>query len=213
MQVSSLFVYMVGFVAQGFFSARMLIQWILSERSHSVVSPLAYWICSLIGSVLLFIYGYLRHDFAIILGQFISYYIYIWNLDAKGKWRQLLMPMRALLILFPVFILVVMLCDIRTFSHLFFHNEHVRVWLLVFGSAGQVIFALRFIYQWYYSYKRGMSVLPLGFWIISLVGCGVIVSYGILRLDPVLVLGQSVGFITYSRNIVISRKQKQIVKI
>ena len=68
MQSSSLFVYAIGFVAQGFFSARMLIQWILSERAHRVVSPNLYWICSLVGSILLFVYGWLRSDFAIILG-------------------------------------------------------------------------------------------------------------------------------------------------
>jgi lipid-A-disaccharide synthase-like uncharacterized protein len=208
MQISSLFVYIMGFVAQGFFSARMLIQWILSERSHKVVSPLTYWICSLIGSVLLFVYGYMRHDFAIVLGQIVSYYIYIWNLDIKGKWRLLVKPVRVLLILFPVLIMMVMLCDMDTFSHMFFHNKHVGIWLLIYGSVGQLIFALRFIYQWYFSYKQGMSVFPLGFWVISLVGCAVIVSYGILRLDPVLILGQSVGFVTYSRNIVIARKQK-----
>ena len=68
-------VFAIGFVAQGFFSARMLIQWVLSERSHRVVSPVLFWACSLAGSVLLCVYGILRDDFAIVLGQFISYYI------------------------------------------------------------------------------------------------------------------------------------------
>jgi lipid-A-disaccharide synthase-like uncharacterized protein len=82
------------------------------------------------------------------------------------------------------------------------------MWLLVFGSAGQVIFTLRFVYQWIYSARRNESILPATFWIISLVGSGIIVAYGIFRLDPVLILGQSVGFIAYSRNIVIGHKQK-----
>lgn len=84
MQTSAIYVYSIGFLAQGFFSARMLIQWILSERAHRVMSPNAYWICSLAGSILLFVYGWLRDDFAIIFGQLISYYIYIWNLNIKG---------------------------------------------------------------------------------------------------------------------------------
>ena len=42
MQVSSLYVYAIGFIAQGFFSARMLIQWILSEKAKNVVSHIAY---------------------------------------------------------------------------------------------------------------------------------------------------------------------------
>ena len=76
--------YVVGFLAQVFFSARILLQWILSERAKRVVSPSIFWILSLAGSYLLFIYGWMRDDFAIVLGQVISYYIYIWNLSAKG---------------------------------------------------------------------------------------------------------------------------------
>ena len=86
MQTSAFYIYAIGFIAQGFFSARMLIQWILSEKAKRVVSPDWYWICSLVGSILLFVYGWLRDDFAIIFGQLISYYIYIWNLNIKGVW-------------------------------------------------------------------------------------------------------------------------------
>ena len=72
-----------------------------------------------------------------------------------------------------------------------------------------MVFTLRFIYQWHYSYRRHESVLPLGFWIISLTGCAIIVSYGAFRYDPVLILGQSVGFFTYSRNIMLYNKQRK----
>ena len=60
-----------------FFSARILIQWILSERAKEIVSPAIFWILSIAGSYLLFIYGWCRDDFSIILGQVFSYYIYI----------------------------------------------------------------------------------------------------------------------------------------
>ena len=102
-----------------------------------------------------------------------------------------------------------MLSDAGQFFNDFFNNDSVPFWLLVYGSAGQIIFTIRFIYQWYYSYRRHQSILPIGFWIISLVGCFIIVSYGIFRLDPVLILGQSVGFITYTRNIMIYEKGKK----
>ena len=81
-------VYGIGFLAQGFFSARILVQWILSERARKVLSPSVFWILSIAGSYLLCLYGVLRHDFAIVLGQFISYYIYLWNLKAKGIWAD-----------------------------------------------------------------------------------------------------------------------------
>lgn len=205
---SSVFVYAIGFIAQGFFSARMLIQWILSERAKKIVSPNLYWICSLVGSILLFAYGWMRDDFSIILGQLISYYIYIWNLNIKGVWKKLPRPVAWILALLPVVAVGTMLGEAEMFLRRFFHNSDVPLWLLIFGSAGQVIFTVRFIYQWYYSYKRHVSLLPVTFWIISLVGSGIIVCYGLFRLDPVLAIGQSVGFITYTRNIIIGKRQK-----
>lgn len=209
MQTSSLLVYAIGFLAQGFFSARMLIQWILSERAKKIVSPNLYWVFSLVGSILLFLYGWMRDDFAIILGQIISYYIYIWNLDIKGVWHKLPLAFRTLISALPLLAITMVLSDAQTFVKDFFHNDRVSLSLLIWGSAGQIIFTLRFIYQWYYSHRRHQSILPVGFWIISLVGCAIIVSYGGFRADPVLILGQSVGFLTYSRNIILYAHSKK----
>ncbi|MBP7767816.1 MAG: lipid-A-disaccharide synthase N-terminal domain-containing protein [Prevotella sp.] len=202
-------IYAIGFIAQGFFSARMIIQWVMSERAHRSVSPNLYWICSLVGSVLLFSYGWLRHDFSIIFGQLISYYIYIWNLDIKGVWHRLPLPLRAFLFSLPAAAVALMLSEAATFVENFFRNEKVPLWLVVFGSAGQFIFTVRFVYQWYYSYHRHESFLPIGFWVISIIGSGIIVAYGCFRLDPVLILGQSVGFITYTRNIMLEIKRQR----
>ncbi len=202
-------IYAICFIAQGFFSARMIIQWVMSERAHRSVSPNLYWICSLVGSVLLFSYGWLRHDFSIIFGQLISYYIYIWNLDIKGVWHRLPLPLRAFLFSLPAAAVALMLSEAATFVENFFRNEKVPLWLVVFGSAGQFIFTVRFVYQWYYSYHRHESFLPIGFWVISIIGSGIIVAYGCFRLDPVLILGQSVGFITYTRNIMLEIKRQR----
>ena len=81
--------------------------------------------------------------------------------------------------------------------------------LVIFGSAGQVIFTLRFVYQYIYSKYKHQSTLPMGFWAISLFGSSVIIAYGIFRLDPVLILGQSFGFVAYIRNLVIGFKERK----
>ncbi len=201
-----MWVYAIGFLAQAFFSARILIQWILSERAKRVVSPTAYWVCSLAGSYLLFVYGWLRDDFAIILGQMVSYYIYLWNLNAKGIWPRLSAILRTVLLFTPVAALVGIARNAAHFFDTFMQNESVPLWLLLFGSAGQLIFSLRFVYQLYYSARRNESVLPSGFWGLSLLGSSMIVIYGAIRLDPVLILGQSVGFVAYTRNLLIGRK-------
>lgn len=199
-------IYAIGFLAQLFFSARIVIQWILSERAHRIVSPTAYWICSLAGSWLLFLYGWLRDDFAIILGQLISYYVYLGNLNLKGLYRKIPKPLRILLLATPVAALAAIAGHAGSFVENFLHNEDIPFGLLLFGSLGQAIFSLRFVYQWIYSARHGESSLPAGFWIMSLVGSAMIVGYGLARLDPVLILGQSVGFGAYARNLFIGYK-------
>ena len=199
-------IYVIGFLAQVFFSARILLQWILSERAKKVISPAIFWQLSIVGSYLLFVYGWLRDDLAIILGQIISYYIYIWNLDKKHQWKKLPFIIRTLLLLTPVAAILYMLKDASAFVDQFFRNEKIPLWLLIYGSMGQIIFTLRFVYQWIYSKRKDESLLPIGFWVISLLGALIIVSYAIYRRDPVLILGQSTGLIAYSRNIYLSRR-------
>ncbi len=201
-------IYVIGFLAQICFSGRLLFQWIMSEKAKQVVSPSIFWLLSLLGSYLLFFYGWLRDDFAIILGQFISYYIYIWNLDIKNNWKKIPRPIRYILIATPFLAISYMFSESRAFISQFFRNEDVPLWLLIYGSLGQIIFTLRFIYQWVYSRKRHESILPLGFWLISLLGSAIIVSYAIVRHDPVLILGQSTGLVVYIRNIWILHKSK-----
>ena len=166
-------IYIIGFLAQICFSGRLLFQWILSERAKRVVSPSIFWLLSLLGSYLLFFYGWLRDDFAIILGQLISYYIYIWNLDIKNDWQKIPRPIRYILIATPFLAIGYMFTESRAFISQFFQNEKVPLWLLVYGSLGQIVFTLRFVYQWIYSRRRHESMLPLGFWLISLSGSAI----------------------------------------
>ena len=201
-------IYIVGFLAQLLFSARLLLQWIMSEKAKKVVSPSIFWKLSLLGAYLLFIYGWLRDDFAIILGQLISYYIYIWNLNKKESWQKMPARIRYILALTPVVAVLFMLKDARGFVEQFFLNENIPLWLLLFGSMGQIIFTLRFVYQWVYSMKKNESLLPLGFWLISLTGSLIIVAYALYRRDPVLILGQSTGLVVYCRNIYLLRRER-----
>lgn len=200
-------IFVLGFVSQVLFFTRTLLQWVLSERARKVVSPTIYWVLSIIASYLFFIYGWLRNDFSILLGQSISYYIYIWNLNENGVWIKVPNFLKAILFFTPVCAFGFVLKNGNYFIENFFANKDIPIWLIIFGSLGQVIFTLRFVYQWIYSMKRNESLLPLGFWIISLIGSGIIVTYGLIRYDPILIMGQSVGFVAYTRNIVLYRKE------
>ena len=200
-------IYLLGFISQVLFFMRTLLQWVLSERAKKVLSPTIYWVLSIIASYLFCIYGWFRNDFSILLGQLISYYIYIWNLNENGVWKKINVVVRAILFLTPVCAIGFVLKNGDYFVSNFLNNTKIPLWLIIWGSAGQVIFTLRFVYQWIYSMRRNESLLPVGFWNISLVGSGIIASYGLIRVDPILILGQSVGFIAYTRNIAIYRKE------
>lgn len=75
--------------------------------------------------------------------------------------------------------------------------------LVLFGMVGQGVFMLRFVVQWYVSEKLRRSHVPLGFWYISLAGGVMLMIYGILDADPVIVFGQSLGLLIYLRNLML----------
>ena len=204
------FIFLLGISAQILFSARMLVQWLMSERSRRVVSPLLFWVLSLAASLIFFVYGWLRSDFAIMLGQVIGYYAYLWNLKLKGAFSPMgKVPGHALLtalILFPVLGITTVALRNPDAAAALFSGENIHRGVLLFGTVGQLIFSTRFIYQTLYSARRGESILPPGFWRISLAGALLILAYGIMRLDAVVILAQSFGILTYVRNLVLWRK-------
>lgn len=196
----------IGALAQILFSSRLLLQWILSEKQKKVLTPVLFWEFSLLASFLLFVYGYLRDDFAIMLGQTITYYIYIRNMQLQHQWEKFSKILRLFICLFPVIILIYGYNNAVEDRTNLFHNENIPAWLFILGIVSQLLFTCRFIYQWIYSEKRKESHLPLGFWIISLAGSFLILTYAVFRKDVVLFAGQLTGFIVYFRNIVIIKK-------
>lgn len=205
--MSSWWVYTIGFTAQILFSARLLLQWIASEKQKKVLTPSNFWKVSLLASFLLFVYGYLRSDFSIMLGQALTYFIYIRNLQLQGEWRKMPRGMRLFLYFFPVILFIYSYNNNTYDVQKLFFNENIPLWLLILGSGAQVIFTFRFIYQWIYSEKIKKSILPIGFWLLSLIGASLILVYAILRKDPVLFVGHAIGSIIYIRNIILSRRE------
>jgi lipid-A-disaccharide synthase-like uncharacterized protein len=208
--MKSILIYSIGFLAQILFSSRMILQWIISEKNKKVLTPVLFWEISLFASFLLFVYGYFRHDFSIMLGQTITYYIYIRNIQLQNDWKKLHVLLRWFVLLFPFFIIGYGYNNNVIDLNFLFKNEKIPVWLLWMGIIGQVLFTLRFVYQWIYSEKKKDSVLPMGFWIISLSGSFIIFIYSIIRKDPVLFAGHALGLIIYTRNIIIIKKDVKI---
>jgi lipid-A-disaccharide synthase-like uncharacterized protein len=70
----------LGFVAQGFFTMRFVVQWIASERARRSVIPVAFWFFSIGGGALLLVYALYRRDPVFIAGQALGLVVYLRNL-------------------------------------------------------------------------------------------------------------------------------------
>lgn len=83
----------LGFLAQGLFSARFLVQWIASERAGRSVVPFSFWLFSVAGGSLLLLYAVFRKDPVFIVGQAAGLIIYLRNLFLIYKEQaQLTLP-------------------------------------------------------------------------------------------------------------------------
>ena len=128
------YIYSLGFIAQFFFSARVIIQWFYTEKEARVITPTIYWILSLTASFLFFMYGYFRDDFAIMFGQFIGYYIYIRNLQLQNKWSNFNITIRQILILLPIVVCIERAWNSNFFDFdSLFYNPDIPQWLLYLG--------------------------------------------------------------------------------
>jgi len=209
MNLSSLWIYAIGFVAQLLFAARMIVQWVKSEKAGKSLSPVLFWQLSILGSLIFLLYGILRHDFAIVLGQLLVYFIYIRNLHLQEQWRPIPLIFRFMVIIVPIFTLGYLFSDTYGNFTSLLKNEDISLPLKIWGSAGQVIFTLRFYVQWIDSESKKESVLTQRFWFVSGVGSFMILIYAVLRFDPVLFLGQLSGLVIYLRNLRLVKKRNK----
>lgn len=86
----------------------------------------------------------------------------------------------------------------------------IETWVLVLGFTGQALFFMRFLVQWIYSEKHKKSVIPVSFWYFSIGGSTLLLTYAIIRKDPVFIVGQGMGFLIYFRNLhFISREKRE----
>jgi lipid-A-disaccharide synthase-like uncharacterized protein len=205
-------VFTVGFIAQILFSARLLVQWISSEKAGRVLSPLLFWQLSILASFLLVLYGVLRHDLAILLGQALTYGIYIRNLYYHGFWKKIPRLAQILIIAFPVLAICWLISGETYNLQKIIGNKDIPFALMLWGLTGQIVFTFRFVLQWFYSEKKKQSILPIEFWVFSILGSIMVLSYAIIRRDPVLFVGQLFGFVVYFRNTLLWWRQRQNLK-
>ena len=78
----------IGFVGQGLFASRFIVQWILSEKKGESYIPLVFWYLSIFGGIGLLIYAIFRKDPVIITGQSFGIIVYLRNLTLIYRKRN-----------------------------------------------------------------------------------------------------------------------------
>lgn len=70
----------IGFIGQGLFSMRFIVQWIYSERHKKSLVPVMFWYFSLAGGAVMLSYAIYKQDPVFIVGQGTGLFVYLRNL-------------------------------------------------------------------------------------------------------------------------------------
>ena len=77
---AEIFFLSIGFLGQGVFASRFIVQWLYSEKKGKSSIPIVFWYLSIIGGIGLLTYAIFRKDPVIITGQLFGILIYSRNL-------------------------------------------------------------------------------------------------------------------------------------
>jgi lipid-A-disaccharide synthase-like uncharacterized protein len=79
---------------------------------------------------------------------------------------------------------------------------------LAFGILAQLFFTARFLVQWISSERAGKSVIPMAFWFFSMGGGLMTLVYGVVKREPIIIIGQALSIVIYVRNIMLIVKER-----
>ena len=199
----------VGWAGQGVFTWRMLEQWWSSEKAKRSVLPVSFWWWSLAGTLLLLVYQLHRMDGIFLAGVLVNGALYARNLwiathprpagaARPGPWAAFVFAALALGALSASLWAGEALVD----------WDQPPLWLGL-GIAGQAAWSSRFVLQWWVSERRGESLLPASFFVLSIVGSVLLCAYAISRQDYVMIAAYALNPIPYARNLVLIARARQ----
>ena len=71
----------IGFLGQGIFFLRFIVQWLTSEREKKVVIPKSFWYLSIAGTLIILVYSIHIRDIVFTTAQVLSLFIYVRNIS------------------------------------------------------------------------------------------------------------------------------------
>jgi lipid-A-disaccharide synthase-like uncharacterized protein len=82
-----------------------------------------------------------------------------------------------------------------------------------FGLVANLLFASRFVIQWYVSERLKRSVIPIEFWYLSIAGSVMMLVYAVYIGKIPLILGFLFPTVIYIRNLMLIRKRRRESKL
>jgi len=82
-------------------------------------------------------------------------------------------------------------------------------WWKLVGYAGNATFFSRFMIQWIASERAGKSIIPVQFWILSIIGSVILAVYAFHTGDLVVIFAFAPNSIVYIRNLMLLHKEKK----
>jgi lipid-A-disaccharide synthase-like uncharacterized protein len=83
-------------------------------------------------------------------------------------------------------------------------------WIYALGFFAQALFGTRLLVQLFHTERKGKVVSPAIFWQISLIASFLFLTYGIIRNDFVIILGQTINYFIYIRNLQLKNEWTKI---
>lgn len=219
-ELRQLLYYPLGLLPSIFFTLRILVQWLQSEKLKRSYTGRAFWRLSISGNILLCLHYIIQVQYPFALLQAGNAVISWRNLDLLKAQRRC-STSQAVSIFFASLSLVtcIFLAQssfligeidwIRTPTKLFDTERHYHnlAWH-IFGSIGNILFASRFWLQWWRAERSQQSELGPLFWWTSIIGSLISLIYFVRIGDTVSIVYNSFGLIPYVRNLVLIKKAK-----
>ena len=207
--------YPLGFVANLLFGGRFLVQWIQSEKQGESIVSRAFWRLSFLANLSMCIHAYIQLQFPVCLIQALNATIAWRNLNLMGKKP---FRLKTTLLVMGTSAVCVSLLFFMQGSHEWMRSPTLPwtgthasqaslAWHLT-GFFGIILFATRYWVQWWLAEKHQTSFLGKSFWWISCIGALFSLAYAIRLIDPVNILGFSLGLIPYVRNLMLIHKKR-----
>jgi lipid-A-disaccharide synthase len=221
--IQSLF-YPLGYIASFLFFLRFYIQWFKSEKKKKSHVTKGFWNLSLSGNICMGLHALFQLQLPILLIQTANGIISWRNKNLMQENREKKSFKK---------ILLFMACALIAMSTLFFFlssffggifwmgfsntDYPISFFWHLFGLLGMLLFASRFWVQWFQSEKMQKSVLQSSFWILSLTGGSISLTYFLYLHDPIQTLSYGLGLLPFIRNLMLlktetNRKNKGLEK-